>query len=139
MNSFGYDITPSVIQYNSSIRSKATVAQLLIEVSRFLLLSKPQSCSVLPVDIPVGKIRLIVYIDKMSRLFIEEHNKIHSFLFPLILKTDENGFVLSHNGYRLSNATCTILSAVFSEQEEDESIERIIEKYWDIATDLLIP
>lgn len=31
------------------------------------------------------------------------------------------------------------MSAVFSDQEEDESIERILEKYWDIAADFSIP
>ena len=76
MKTYGFDINPSVIYYNSSIRDKFTIIKLLIGISNFLNMSKPQLLSELSKDFSSEKIRLIIYIDKMSRIFIEEKEKI---------------------------------------------------------------
>ena len=139
MKFYGYDFNPGTIHYNSSIRNKADIIKIIIEVARFLNYALPQTASEIVAHLSPDRIRLIIYIDKMSRIFIEETNKIHSFYLPFTLKEDSGKFILSFNGFPITNATCSILTAVFAKISEDSPIDKIIEQYWDVANDLSVP
>lgn len=139
MKTYGFDINPSVIYYNSSIRDKFTIIKLLIGISNFLNMSKPQLLSELSKDFSSEKIRLIIYIDKMSRIFIEEKEKIHTFFFPFKLRVDNNKYTLFSNDAEISNVTCSVMSAIFNNLSDEESLEFILEQYWDVADDLGLP
>lgn len=139
MKVYGYDLNPGIIRFNSSIRNKTNIVKTLIEVIRFINISKPQSVAELPPTLEPERIRLIIYIDKMSRILISEADKIHSFHFPFALKVENGKYVLSFNDFQITNATCSILSAIFDELSDEESVEKILEQYWDIASDLSVP
>lgn len=139
MKFYGYDLNPRIISYNSSFRNKMDIVKILIEVARFINVSAPQSASELTTQLDPDKIRLVFYVDKMSRIFIEEIDKIHSFHLPFILKVENKKYVLSFNDFQITNATCSILSSIFSELSEHTPLEKILELYWDIASDLSVP
>lgn len=139
MKYYGYDLDPRIICYNSSLRHKVNIINIIIEVARFVSISSPQSASELPKLLESDKIRLVLYIDEMRRILIEETNKIHSFHFPFIVKVENNKFILSFNDYQITNAECSILSAVFSGLAEYASLEEILEQYWEVSADLNVP
>ena len=139
MKFYGYDLNPQIINYNSSLRNKINIIRILIEVSRLVNSSSPHPAAELVASLDSNKIRLVFYVDKMSRIFIEEKDKIHSFHFPFVLKVENGKNILSFNGFQITNATCSILAAVFAELSEDAPLERILELYWDIASDLSVP
>lgn len=139
MKYYGYDLNPQIINYNSSLRNKINIIRILIEVSRLVNSSSPHPAAELVASLDSDKIRLVLYVDKMSRIFIEEKDKIHSFHFPFVLKVENGRHILSFNGFQITNATCSILSTVFAELSEDAPLERILELYWDIASDLSVP
>ena len=135
MKSFGYDINPEIINYDSSIRDKICIIKVLIETIRFINISKPQYTSKLSDEIDSGKIRLVIFIDKMSRIFISENDKIHSFNFPFLLSIQDEKYALSFNGFQLTNASCSILARVFNEISEEDTVDNILEQYWEISSD----
>lgn len=139
MKFYGHDLNPGIINYNSSFRNKFNIIKILIEVARFMNISAPQSAYELTTQLDSDRIRLVFYIDKMSRIFIEEIDKIHSFHLPFILKVENGKYVLSFNDFQITNATCSILSSIFSELSEDAPLEKILELYWDVASDLSVP
>lgn len=139
MKFYGYDLNPGIINYDSSFRNKVSIVNILIEVARFINISVPQSASELATQLDSDKIRLVLYIDKMSRIFIEEIDKIHSFRLPFTLKVENGKYVLSFNNFQITNASCSILSSIFSELSEHTPIEKILELYWEVASDLSVP
>lgn len=139
MKIYKFDLEPNIINYSSSLRKKTDIIKILVEVLRFLNISKPQQSYNLSEIIEEGKVRLVIYIDKMSRICIIENNKIHSFSFPFRLKIENDKYILSFNDIIINNAVCSILSAIFNEVCDCESVEKIVEKYWDIAEDLSVP
>lgn len=139
MKSYGFNVNPEMIQYNSSIRSKYHILQILMAITRYLLISKPQSISEIEKEIPPDKIRLVVYIDKMSRIFLSEKDKIHSFYFPFTLTVHDEKYVISFkNDIEITNVTCTVFESVFYSLSESDTMEDILEYYWDIVSDLQI-
>lgn len=138
MKAYGFDLKPNLIRYNSSIRNKINVIQILIEVSRWLNILKPKLLDELSTTIEDGDIRVIIYIDKMSRIFIMENDKIHSFNFPFELKVENDKYIVVFKNIIINNATCSILYAIFDDIFDCESIEKILEQYWNIAADFLI-
>lgn len=135
MKAYGIDINPTLIHYNASIRNKLGIIQLLIEISSFLKVADMQLLEELPETIEAAKIRLILYVDKMSRIFIVEKDKIHSFFLPFSLQAESNKYRLFFNGYEITPASCAVMSATFNGLPIDISVEEILESYWDISED----
>ena len=138
MKSFAYDINPQIICYNSSIRDKIGVIKVLIEIFRVINLSKPHLTHDFNTGFDTKCVRLVLYIDKMSRIFISESDKIHSFNFPVMLSIEEGNYVLLFNGFRITNASCSILASVFNGISENSTIDEILERYWDISEEFSI-
>ena len=139
MKAYGIDINPRMIQYNAAIRQKGDVARLLVNIVRFLnVLGIPPQLDSLTKNWSEDYIRLILYIEKMSRVFICERDKIHTFQFPFQIIIEEDHCVVLFEGEHITSSTCSILSSVFEELSEDESLEAVLEKYWEIVSDLEI-
>ncbi len=134
MKYYKFHISPQTIQYQRSIRNKASVIRLLLEISRFLLIT-PVKLSASQKQPTADEIELILYIDKMSRVFLVEPDKIHSFHFPFALREEGERFELSCQGFAISNATCSILAATFHSLTDENPIEGILERYWEISSD----
>lgn len=139
MKTYVYDIESGMIHYNSSIRSRFTIIRILLDILRYLFRTSPASISKIPKSLDIDKIRLVIHIDKMSRIFIHENNKIHTFHFPFILNVENEKNILSFRGFQITNATCSILEAVFSEMSEDEPLDKLLERYWSVSEDIVAP
>lgn len=138
MKAYGIDITSQIINYNSAIRQKSDVARLLISITRFLNISDelPQ-LEALPNDWSSNCIRLIIYVDKMSRVFICEKEKLHTFHFPFQIIKEDHTLVL-FEGENITSAICSILFSVFEKLSDDDTLETVLEKYWETVSDLEI-
>lgn len=130
MKELRFDINPQIIKYNSSIRTKSNIIAIIIEVSRFLIVSKPQPQENILSSIEPGKIRLGIYIDKMSRIFISENAKIHSFSFPFQLKEEGERYIISFENNIITNVMLSVLSRVFQDISDTGSVEEIVEEFW---------
>ena len=136
MKSFGFQLNPNVIGYNLSIRDKGDIIKLLINILRYLNFNKPIELANLTIEADDNKILLIIHIDKMSRLFIVEKNKIHSFQFPFKISISQDSCNIKYNDTIIDSATISLFSAVFSTFKEYTPLEEILDKYWNAISDL---
>lgn len=136
MKSYYFDVLPSGIGYDSSIRNKYQIINLLISISsNFLIKAKPYLEDV-ACDLP-NKIRIIFYSDKISRVFIIEPNnkKIHSFNFPFKFIIDKNSYKIFFESYEIDISICYFLKSIFKECSDELTINNILERLSDPEID----
>lgn len=138
MKAYGIDIPKQFIGFNSAIRKKNHVAKLIIGVTRLLNVAAVEAVDSLPPTWGNDHVRLIICIDKMSRVFICSENQIHSFYYPFSIQISEKRGETFFEGAQISSVTCSALSSVLEDCSDDELVETLLEKYWDIVTDLEI-
>ena len=136
MKSFALQINPSLINYNSAIRNKGDIITLLISIVRFLNFNKPEELENLIIQDSENQILLIIHIDKMSRVFIVEKNKIHTFQFPFMISISDDSFKIKYNNIEMASYVLTLLSNVFNDFDDHKSLEDMIELYWSAIYDL---
>lgn len=85
MKTYSFNVKPDIIHYSSSIRSKIDVIQLIVGISRYLMMTKPEPLLDNPKEIEDGEIRLVIYIDKMRRVFYLKKIKFIPFISRLLL------------------------------------------------------
>jgi hypothetical protein len=135
---FGYQISPNLIKYNTSIRSKADIIRLLIAIVRYLNIASPNELEKLTIENRPGDIVLILHVDKMSRIFISDNDKIHTFQFPFSVGVSDGKLHIAFNGIQIDNGVVSILNTALSEFEDWYPLEQIIEKYWEAIDDFEI-
>jgi len=126
------------------IKDKLDVTRILLEAIRFML--------VWP-NVPKGNTvgRLILYIDKMSRLFFISKNKYYSIVFPFLVKKVEEKFffslknIVEIDSELISKAMSILNSEHFEKISSIDFIEPIFEyeerinkKFWFFLKELLI-
>ena len=136
MKEYIYNIYPSMIDYSSSIRDKITIINIIIEITRLLLV----------VDVvqfqekdDINKIELTVLVDKMSRIFINENDKIHTFNYPFSIKEIDDKLSININQYNIDSTICSVLKTIFYKLTETESLEELLEKIWVTLDEYNIP
>lgn len=138
MKKYSFDLYPELISYNTSIRKKQTIINIITGVTRFLINASEKDMVQEDSPIKEGKIRIVIYIDKMSRIFIIDGQKIHSFCYPFQIKTQEKHFIVSFEQTIITSAVCSVLTTVFKDPLEEVTIECVIERYWDVMTEFEI-
>ena len=138
MKAFGFRVEPYIIGYNSSIRSKIDIINLILGIIVFFNL--PKTHTVLIKDLPKqnddGKINLILYVDRMSRIFISENNKIHTFHFPFFV-SENGGYVKAYyNSLEIENWIISIIRSTFNAQNEVQGIEDLLDSFWSASRDV---
>jgi len=73
------------------IKTKVHIIEILMEVTRFMLLQN-DSDFIVDDDNSIGK--MILYIDKMSRLFFFDEKKYYSIVFPFHFLEKENKYTI---------------------------------------------
>lgn len=136
MKSFGFQLEPRLIEYSSAIRNKGDIIVLLINILKFINISQPINLTNLTIRDNKNLILLIIHIDKMSRVFIVEKDKIHTFQFPFQVLLSEDPWKIKHNDTVIDSGVATLLSTVFYNFDEHKSLEEILDRYWDIISDL---
>lgn len=127
------NIRGSIIGYDSAIRNKGHIIKIIIGIMRYLIVNN--SLPIREENTPKNSedVCLQIYIDKMSRVFISEEDKIHSFYFPFKLIENEGLMIYSESGIEITSVTCTILEAALYKffQRDTITIEEVLEAYWD--------
>lgn len=138
MKRYSFDLYPELIGYIDSIRDKQNIVSIITGITRFLI--NATSCDLVDEAKPIkdGRIRIVICVDKMSRVFLIDGDKIHSFCFPFSIENEGNNFRITHEHVSVTSVSCSVLSAVFNNSFEGKSIEYVMERYWDIATDFEI-
>lgn len=134
MKSFGFQLNPKLIDYTSAIRNKGDIIGLLINILRFININKP-TLSPLIIEDDQSEILLIIHIDKMSRIFVVEKNKIHTFQFPFKLFAFEDNLIIKYNDTVIDSGIISLLSTVFIDFDENKPLEEMLDKYWNAISD----
>lgn len=138
MKAYGFQVDPKLIKYNSSIRSKSDIIKLIIGIVRFFNFASPIELENLTLQENTKDIVLTLYIDKMSRVIITENGKIHTFHFPFNLIILDGNMKTYYNGIELDNGILSIMTTAFRDLEDWQSIEQIVESYWEAIDDFNI-
>lgn len=138
MKSFSFILPPKQIKYSSSIRGKLTLIDITIEIIRYLnIIDVPPTA--LEQSLTDGKIFLeIVVENKMSRIFISDGTKIHSWHFPFQIKRENEKNIIMYRGFHINNAICDILAASFHKSKDNLLIDDILDQFWSTADDFEI-
>lgn len=125
------------------IRSKRDLLKLLVQTIKFLVLTPAAPAGKAPPDR-----KLILYIDKMSRLLFCVENKIFSFQFPLQVRigTEDNSLSILYRDYfEIDHIISSLLVSVFGQEDIfDSSLEdidgriqeEILANEWNCVVDL---
>lgn len=137
MKAFGFRVEPYIIGYNNSIRSKSDIINLILGIIAFLNLPKTHPIAIkdLPTQNDDGKINLILYVDRMSRVFISENNKIHTFHLPFFVSDNDGCVKAYYNSLEIENWIISIIRSTFNAQNEVQGIEDLIDSFWDASRD----
>jgi len=101
------------------VKTKAHIIEILMETTRFILLQNDSDFIVSDND-AIGK--MILYIDKMSRLFFFNNNKYYSIVFPFhFIKEDDKYKIKFKNKLEV---TSQLISKVISIIKCDEFKEQ---------------
>lgn len=105
---------------NKVIRQKKDIINLLLECCKCLIMYKAKIHDKKVSDSSCfnnGDISIVIFIDKMSRLFFCTENKIQSFRFPFDLNLEKSDSeMLSYNGHSVTLESIFIMTSIFKEQ-----------------------
>lgn len=138
MKAYGVQIDPHLIGYNSAIRNKSGIVKLLINIVRYLIIYHVKPLEELTIQDSTTSIVLILNVAKMSRILICENDKIHTFQFPFNLIISDDNTKIYYNHIELDSGILAILSTTFIDLDDGQSIEKILENYWEAISNLEI-
>ena len=105
------------------IRTKQQIVLILLEAMK-LINDSGESCS-------GEKGKIVIYIDKMSRIFFEMENKIFSFCFPFSLEQMRDGKYKIYDSLldlEITNQMISMLYSIFQEEGKlGESLEGVMD------------
>ena len=115
------------------IRNKNDIIRLLVETTKFLINSPINSLLCIRRDR-----KLILYVDKMSRVIFSLPNKIFSFQFPFSIKSSllRNNLlkINSCSGLDIDSSITSALINIFKQNDvtSDNFIEGLLCKVWEV-------
>lgn len=145
MKKYEFEIAPSVVGKffpNNRVKTKTQILNILLESVRYAL-----SYSSLNINNSKGKIVLVV--DKMSRLFFCSENKAYSIAFPFLTLKYNNQILFSLqntdvDAYLVSNLITVINDDKFLEGCSIELSESLLDyeaenvSFWNVLRELLL-
>jgi len=138
VKTFCFRIDPYMIGYNSAIRSKASILKLLFDIIKFIHVYPEKMMTSIEKHEDDENLLLVLNVDKMSRIFICEKNKIHSFQFPFQICTKNGQHQIFFKHVEIDSGILAVLSTTFYDISDDTSIITVIGKYWDSIEDLQV-
>ena len=101
-------------EFNSIRNKKDTILLLLETIEKLLVYSEEiKEFSDFEVVKTEEDLRIVIYINKMKRLFYCTKNKIQSLCFPFTIISNENSVEFLHEKYLLDYSKISILKGVF--------------------------
>ncbi len=148
-----YSFNLSSVIYNKvfpmyRVKTKAHIIEILMEITRYILLQNDPDFVIHDED-SMGKV--ILYIDKMSRLFFFSKNKYYSIVFPFHFLEEDGQYkivfnsTIEVNSQLISKVLSTITCDEFKAQCSLDFIEPICnaedecgEDFWELLRELLL-
>ena len=126
MKKFELKTKRSLFKHFNSIRSKKDTILLLLESIKNLMIYSNDIIDFNDVEIinNEDEMRIVIYIDKMKRIFYCTKNKVQSICFPFsVLKNNQIKFY--YNNIEINFKFISILVRIFSTNNMDNSINLI--------------
>lgn len=115
-----------------SIREQYDVVSYLLSVMELLNVEPFNKIDSKDADI-------VIFVDKMSRLFMGKGDKIHSIQYPFLLKEKEGFLISLFQGRTIDNQTIAILSTIIRNKENFmTSIENMLDSFMDTMNEFEI-
>ncbi|URZ14160.1 hypothetical protein [Clostridium felsineum] len=127
MKSYQFKVNEYLIGGSTAIREKVDVIKLLIGTIKYISsVTLDDLHSRLENDITV-----IIYVNKMSRIFYCQDEKMHTVQFPFSILEEDKKLKVYYDKYELDSKITTILADIFNHQIEfNESLESMAEVYY---------
>ncbi|MFL0250138.1 hypothetical protein ACJDT4_06860 [Clostridium neuense] len=127
MKSYQFKVNEYLIGGSTAIREKVDVIKLLIGTIKYISsVTLDDLHSRLENDITV-----IIYVNKMSRIFYCQNEKMHTVQFPFSILEEDKKLKVYYDKYELDSKITTILADIFNHQIEfNESLESMAEVYY---------
>lgn len=83
-----------------------------------------------------ANIQLVIHVDKMSRIFLCEEEKIHTFQFPFVIFEDNDRLKVFYKDQELNSKITSIIFTIFSNKNLiTGTIESLVDLYFDTMND----
>lgn len=92
------------------IRNKENLILLLLEVVKVMTVENYNN------RLSINHYKLVLVVDKMSRLFFRLEDKIFTVNFPLMVKEKDNRLAFSYNGLVIDSYTSSLLISIFRKE-----------------------
>lgn len=103
------------VSYTSSIRTRQDIVIILLRFMSLLTQINIDDTFPLTKDtLKENEIRIIIKVDKMSRVFLVTDKKIHSFRFPLVIKEINKNYFLSLKGMDINSMIISCMISFFT-------------------------
>lgn len=100
---------PYLMGYQNALRDRRDFIWIILNVSKLLLLERVEEIK------QIDKGNVIINIDQMSRIFIIDNKKIHSFVYPFTIVSDHNGqLAIRYYGYNINLTMLSLLITSFN-------------------------
>ncbi len=109
-----------------AIRSKLDIIIFLLKTMQYIS-SFPYEELIYSSSNP-SKVDIVINVDKMSRIFYCEQDKIHTFQFPFLINIENEKFKLSYKDRDIDNELIAIILSILEREiEAFESLEAVVD------------
>lgn len=123
MKEYYIRFSKSFIVSSGSIRKQLDVIKIWLLVTKYLNMISLNELLCAPEDAD-----MIIYVDKMSRMFLRQENKIHSMQYPFNIKEGEKNLETSFQEIKIDNQLIAIIFAILeSNKKKSESIDNMLD------------
>lgn len=111
----------------NSIRNKKDIILLLLETIRELLISSKKIREFTDFEVIKNEddLKIVIYIDKMKRIFYCTQNKVQSLSFPFHVIIEGEKVEFYYNDTQFDYMMISVLMSVFKESPMDNSLELV--------------
>ena len=110
MKKYYLNIPYDLYQEIGSVREQYDIINYLLVTMNFLNAEQYNK-------VEEEKSNLIIFVDKVSRLFLKTENKVHSIQYPFLLKEEEGCLTSFFQGVKIDSKTIIILSVIIDKKE----------------------
>lgn len=110
MKTYNFNVDADFLSKSTSIRQKIDIILELIHTIKFIT-AFPLSDILQKKHNVYG---LVIYVDKMSRVFYYSENKVTTFQFPFSIVEENDRINVRYNQFELDSKTTSILLSVFT-------------------------
>ncbi|MBQ5995542.1 MAG: hypothetical protein IJL63_06780 [Clostridia bacterium] len=134
MKIYEFDIPKTLLSdLDIVIRDKEDIIKVLLHTIKYISFSESKK------EISNDCNKIVLVVDKMSRLFFHYEKKIVSFCFPFIVKETDEGLECLFNQTLLDSFATSILLSIFNDKDViNNGIEKLFEKCIDEFSDYLV-